>query len=75
MNILQSIPYVQVFPCGQLLDTLADIFESTSGFLQQIIDSFSNAVCLALRAQKIYLLAQSCDAGGKTEQLASSMRI
>lgn len=74
-SMLQSMTYVQVFPGSQLLDTLADIFESTSGFLQKIIDSFPNAVCLPFRAQKIYLLTQSCDTGGKTEQLARSMSI
>lgn len=66
-NVLQSMTYVQVFPGSQLLDTLADVFESTSGFLQKIIDSFPNAVCLTFRAQKVYLLTQSCDTGSKTE--------
>lgn len=69
MNNVQGGSYVQVFPCGQLLDTPADILESTPGFLQQIIDSFPNAVCLPLRSKKIYLLAESGNAGGKTEQL------
>ena len=69
MNTVQGVAYVQVFPCGQLLETFANILESTPGFLQQIIDSFPNAVCLPLRSKKVYLLAESGNAGGKTEQL------
>ena len=68
-NCAQGISYVKVLPCGQFLHTFADIFESTPGFLQQIIDSFPNAVCLPLCAKKVNLLAESCDGGGKTEQL------
>ena len=59
--------YIQVFPCRQLFDALADIFETTPGFLEEIIDSFPDAVCLALCAQKVDLLAKSCDGGSETK--------